>query len=269
MDDIEYRVLRRVEVYFVTRRGETCHFLSLSTTFTSQHHDLQTLHQRLPITLAPSPAMDNNNPNRLYLNFGNNDNKFVSDTRTYPTTPSTFPNPIFQSQGQGAQPAHPQSAQQQQYPAGYGAQGYFMNNPYPPTYTHQAPAGYPQAPQAAYQQRPAQASNDPTNGLVHQFSHQNLGGGRASPYGARQPSPATQRPRTAGTPGQTGYGSYLNAPMPSQSSQQQGWPEFQAAPERNPDKFGPVAQNNQKKCERLASDFFKDSVKRARDRNVR
>jgi protein-serine/threonine kinase len=213
--------------------------------------------------------MDNNNPNRLYLNFGNNDNKFVSDTRTYPTTPSTFPNPIFQSQGQGAQPAHPQSAQQQQYPAGYGAQGYFMNNPYPPTYTHQAPAGYPQAPQAAYQQRPAPASNDPTNGLVHQFSHQNLGGGRASPYGARQPSPATQRPRTAGTPGQTGYGSYLNAPMPSQSSQQQGWPEFQAAPERNPDKFGPVAQNNQKKCERLASDFFKDSVKRARDRNVR
>jgi protein-serine/threonine kinase len=57
--------------------------------------------------------------------------------------------------------------------------------------------------------------------------------------------------------------------MPSQASQQQNWPEYQLAPERNPDKYGPVAQNNQKKCERLASDFFKDSVKRARDRNVR
>jgi protein-serine/threonine kinase len=220
--------------------------------------------------------MDNNNPNRLYLNFGNNDNKFVPDSRTYPTTPSTFPNPIFQSQGQGAQQAHPQSAQQQQqqqqqqYAAGYGGgQGYFMNNPYPPSYAHQGQPAYPQAPQAAYQQRPAPASNDPTNGLVHQFSHQNLGGGRASPYGAaRQPAPATQRPRTAGAPGQAGYGGYLNAPMPSQSAQQ-NWPEFQVAPERNPDKYGPVAQNNQKNCERMASDFFKDSVKRARDRNVR
>jgi protein-serine/threonine kinase len=57
--------------------------------------------------------------------------------------------------------------------------------------------------------------------------------------------------------------------MSSQSSQEQDLPEFQAAPERNLDKFGPVAQNNQKKCERLASDFFKDSVKRARDRNSR
>jgi protein-serine/threonine kinase len=54
--------------------------------------------------------------------------------------------------------------------------------------------------------------------------------------------------------------------MPTQASHQ---PEFQLAPERNPDKYGPVAQNNQKKCERLASDFFKDSVKRARERNLR
>lgn len=234
-------------------------------------------HRPSSITATPSSMMDSNNPNRLFLNFGNNDTKFTPDSRTYPTTPSTFPNPIFQSQAQGAQQAHPQSAQQQ-YATGYTPQGYFMNNPYPPSYPNQAPAGYPpapSAPQATYQQRPAPVpNNDPTNGLVHQFSHQNLGGGgggggRASPYGARQPSPANQRPRTAGTPGQAGYGSYLSAPMPSQASQQQSWPEFQLAPERNPDKYGPMAQNNQKKCERLASDFFKDSVKRARDRNVR
>lgn len=153
-----------------------------------------------------------------------------------------------------------------------------MNNPYPPAATYTGPGTYqgasaggphaPQVPQPAY--RPAPTLNtDATNGLVHQFSHQNLGGGgRASPYGSRQPAPASQRPRTAGTPGQSGSGGYLNAPMPSQASQQQSW-YFQAAPERNPDKYGIVAHNNQKKAERLASDFFKDSVKRARDRNVR
>ena len=215
--------------------------------------------------------MENSNPNRLYLNFGNNDSKYTADTRTYPTTPSTFPNPIFQSQGQGVQ--QPQNSQQQQYSTGFAPSGYFMNNPYPPNYPNQPPVAYqqaPQAPQASYQQRAAPvANNDATNGLVHQFSHQNLGGGRASPYGSRQPSPANQRPRTAGAAGQPAYGSYLSAPMPSQASQQQNWPEYQLAPERNPDKYGPVAQNNQKKCERLASDFFKDSVKRARDRNVR
>ncbi len=45
--------------------------------------------------------------------------------------------------------------------------------------------------------------------------------------------------------------------------------QFQAAPERNPDRYGPNANNNQKKCSQLATDFFKDSVKRARERNQR
>ena len=148
-----------------------------------------------------------------------------------------------------------------------------MSNPYPPTYPQQPPVSSyqqaPQAPQTSYQQRPAPIqTNDATNGLVHQFSHQNLGG-RASPYGgARQASPS-QRPRTAGAPGQQpSYSSYLNAPMPS-APQQQNLPEFQSAPERNPDKYGPLTQTNQKKCAQLAEAFFKDSVKRARDQNVR
>ena len=226
--------------------------------------------------------MENNNPSsRLFLNFGNTDPKFqAADSRTYPTTPSTFPNPIFQNQGQaqGNQQAHIQNGQQQQpYSTGFAPAGYFMNNPYPPSYPQPPPstqqAGYqqaPQAPQAAYQQqRGAAPIADATNGLVHQFSHQNLGGGRASPYGSRQPSPA-QRPRTAGAQGQqAGYGSYLNTPMPSQSTHQQHQPEFQVAPERNPDKYGHSAQTNQSKCKTLAESFFKDSVKRARDRNLR
>ena len=53
--------------------------------------------------------------------------------------------------------------------------------------------------------------------------------------------------------------------MPTQTPQY----EFAAAPERNPDRYGPNANNNQKKCSQLASDFFKDSVKRAKERNQR
>jgi protein-serine/threonine kinase len=218
---------------------------------------------------------NNNNSNRFYLNL-NNDRPAFPD-RAYPTTPSTFPNPIFPTQAQGggggSQPAQNSQQQQQQQPysTGFAPSGYFMNNPYPPTYPQQPPASsytQPQAPQASYQQRPAPTNpNDATNGLVHQFSHQNLGG-RASPYGARQPSPS-QRPRTAGATGQqAGYGNYLNAPMPN-APQQQNWPEFQPAPERNPDKYGPLTQTNQKRCSQLAEAFFKDSVRRARDRNVR
>ncbi|KAJ5047097.1 uncharacterized protein L3040_002940 [Drepanopeziza brunnea f. sp. 'multigermtubi'] len=225
---------------------------------------------------------DNPNANRFYLNL-NNDRPAYPDRAQYPTTPSTFPNPIFPSQSQGAQqgqvqPAQNQQQQQQQqqaYGSGFAPSGYFMNNPYPPNYPQQPPGsagGYqqsPQAPQPSYQQRPAPPA-DATNGLVHQFSHQNLGGGgggRATPYGSRQPTQG-QRPRTAGASGQSAaYSSYMNAPMPT--APQQTWPEFQPAPERNPDRYGPLAQTNQKKCSSLAEAFFKDSVKRARDRNVR
>jgi protein-serine/threonine kinase len=218
--------------------------------------------------------MANNNDNRFYLNL-NQDRPAFSD-RAYPTTPSTFPNPIFPSQGQAAQQSQGQNVQQQQqqpYSTGFGPSGYFMNNPYPAAYPQQPPTAYQQAPpqQASYQQRPVPAQNtDATNGLVHQFSHQNLGGAaRTNPYGGRQPSPS-QRPRTAGAQGQqAGYGSYLSAPMPSQAAQQKNWPEFEPAPERNPDKYGSLTQTNQKKCSQLAESFFKDSVKRARDRNVR
>ncbi|PMD48714.1 kinase-like protein [Hyaloscypha variabilis F] len=216
--------------------------------------------------------MDNNNGRPFYLNL-NNDRQAFPDRTTYPTTPSTFPNPIFPTQAQsGGQQTQAQSSQQQPYSTGFAPAGYFNNGQYPPSYPQQPPASNYQAlqaPQASYQQRPAPTNpNDATNGLVHQFSHQNLGG-RASPYGgARQPSPS-QRPRTAGATGQqASYNNYLNAPMPA-APQQQNWPEFQPAPERNPDKYGPLTQINQKRCAQLAEAFFKDSVRRARDRNLR
>lgn len=213
-----------------------------------------------------------NNGNRFHLNLNNNNDRPQLNDRAYPTTPSTFPNPIFPPQAQGGQQWQGQNAQQQQYPASNAPQGYFMSNPYPPQYPQQPPASTypqaPQAPQASYQQRPAAAyqGNDATNGLVHQFSHQNLGG-RASPYGAARPAQqSSQRPRTAGAPAQQGYNNYLSAPMPNQPAAHV--PEFERAPERNSDKY-PAAHTNQTRCAQLSEGFFKDSVKRARDRNVR
>lgn len=45
--------------------------------------------------------------------------------------------------------------------------------------------------------------------------------------------------------------------------------EFVVAPERNPDGYGSRVRQNRAKCSQLAADFFKDSVKRARERNLR
>jgi protein-serine/threonine kinase len=204
--------------------------------------------------------------NRLFLNFAGNSDRFQQNDRAYPTTPSTFPQPVFpQGQGQAQQNSnHP-------YPtAPHAPAGYFMNNPYPPQYPQQAQTSqFTSSQQTSNPTAYTPRNNDPTTGLAQQFSHQNLrDAGRASPQPTR--GPLAQRPRTAGATGQQpSYNSYMSAPMPSLSSSQQYLPEFQAVPERNPDKYGPLAQNNQKRCAQLAADFFKDSVKRARDRNVR
>lgn len=45
--------------------------------------------------------------------------------------------------------------------------------------------------------------------------------------------------------------------------------EFVQAPERSPDRYGPRVRQNRTKCSQLAADFFKDSVRRARERNLR
>ncbi|PTB69883.1 serine/threonine protein kinase [Trichoderma citrinoviride] len=196
---------------------------------------------------------------RLHLNFDNS--RPAANDRAFPTTPSTFPQPVFS----GPQSGSMQSQQQQQpYGAGYPPQGYFAQNQYAQQqYPGQAVTS--DYPNAAYP--PQAGTNDPNTGLAHQFSHQNLGGGaaRGGQYAARGPS--SGRPRTAGGSGQqASYGNYA-PPMPSQGAVSS--PEFQPIPERNPDKYGTNANSNQKKCSQLAADFFKDSVKRARERNQR
>ncbi|KAL6357851.1 hypothetical protein LRP88_08028 [Fusarium phalaenopsidis] len=206
--------------------------------------------------------MDSNN-NRLFLNFGNsNDRLTASDRAAYPTTPSTFPQPVFPP-ASGQQPGL--QAQQQAYAGGYAPQGYFNQNQYT-QYQGQPLNDYAQP--AGYQPRSnTPGTNDPNTGLAHQFSHQNLGGAARAQAYARGPSPG-QRPRTAGASGQPAYSGYMNAPpMPNQPAAPVE--EFQRAPERNPDRYGTNANSNQKKCSQLAADFFKDSVKRARERNQR
>ena len=139
-----------------------------------------------------------NPQDRLYLNFGNDERNYQpnnNDARTYPTTPSTFPQPVFQQGPTGQDPYA-----QQQMANGYGAQGGYLSQHYA---YQQAQGQYQQnlqSPQTAYQlQRPTgYGHNDATNGLVHQFSHQNLGGASRQPggYGMRQ-QVTGQRPRTA------------------------------------------------------------------------
>ncbi|KAI2629473.1 serine/threonine protein kinase [Xylaria nigripes] len=202
-------------------------------------------------------------PNHLRLNFGNNE-RLASSDRAYPTTPSTFPQPVFPNPSQQhATAQQPQSVQQ--YAGGYPPpNAYYAQSPYQQYPPSQA-VDYATQSAAAYQPRAnTPGTNDPNIGLAHQFSHQNLGGSgpRPNAYGALGAPSAQNRPRTAGSTGQ--QPNYSSVPQPSRSSE-----HFQQAPERNPEKYGVNANNNQKKCSQLAADFFKDSVKRARERNLR
>ncbi|KAI0126095.1 kinase-like domain-containing protein [Xylariales sp. AK1849] len=214
--------------------------------------------------------------NRLFLNLGDNNQRQAPgvNDRAYPTTPSTFPQPVFPNQQPGV--AQQPQVPAQQYQGGYqAASNYFQGAQGYQSYAPQGGADYGQSQyaSAAYQPRSnTPGTNDPNVGLAHQFSHQNLGGAaRASPYAQRGPSPA-QRPRTAGSSTQQQHAAYSNnymnaPPMPAQNTRPAE--VFQAAPERNPEKYGQNSNNNQKKCSQLAADFFKDSVKRARERNLR
>lgn len=212
-------------------------------------------------------TIDNRQPNRLHLNFGfNNAPNFGQERgQAFPTTPSTFPQPFPNAAGQQEVWGVQQSS------SGLNNQGYFYNNPTPyqpqnqPQYQHNLPS-----PSGGY--RSPGGYNDGTNGLVHQFSHQNLGGANtprsASPYG-RQPSPGNQsRPRTAGTSGQPQYGSYLNAPMPHSQNQQPSIYDDEL-PVRNAERFSMSIVNRAKLQTELAGQFFKENVERARDRNGR
>ncbi|KAI9878771.1 MAG: Serine/threonine-protein kinase [Pleopsidium flavum] len=224
--------------------------------------------------------MDPNN--RLHLKFGAfNDRTYPpSNERTYPTTPSTFPQPIFNNQaGQGGQIGQDYLGSQLQSPNGYGGGGgYFMSNLYQqPPYGQQQQNQYQsqfqqqnvQSPQPSYQQRQGvYATTDATNGLVNQFSNQNLGSSarQNNPYG-RHPSPS-QRPHTAGGTGQQQLGNHLAPPMPGYGLHPKSSAD-EEPPERNPEKYSANVAKRGKVVEAMIKSFFEQNVQRARDRNIR
>lgn len=146
--------------------------------------------------------MDKNRP--IPILRPNNDTNALSHDQ-YPTTPSTFPQPVFQatsslrddgthSQTQTAQPP---------YSGGFAPSGYFAQSHHLPQYPAQPPPSRP-------------GITDPNAALVRKFSHQNLGGdARPSPYGFHGLAPS-QRPRTGYLPGQNmpNFDSRMAPPMP-------------------------------------------------------
>lgn len=213
----------------------------------------------------PNGQQSNNQqqvPNRLHLNFGfsNQQHNFAAEQgRAFPTTPSSFPQPYPNSSGQ-----QEVWGTNQQPSSGFTPSGYFMNNPY--TSQIQQQQTNLQAPSAAYRSPTSPSNyNDGTNGLVQQFSHQNLNSPRAASPFNRQPSPA-QRPRTGGqTPTQQQYSQFL-AP---QSPREQPSVYDEEPPVKNPERFSTSISNRAKLQTELTGTFFRDSVERAKDRNER
>ena len=208
----------------------------------------------------------------LRLNFGgaggyNNDRNYAAtDGRVFPTTPSTFPQPVFPSQG--GQPSNDFLG------AGPPSGGYFITSPYQPQFSHQQPNQYQQsnvaAPQGAYQQRPGGFNaNDPTSGLARQFSNQNLGSSQrqGNPFG-RQPSPSSQRPRTTGGGGGQPYGNHLSPPIGGAGGRSEN-EEDERPPEKNAEKYSTNITKRGQGLHVLVEAFFKENISRARDRNIR
>lgn len=219
--------------------------------------------------------------NRLHLNFGaggyNNDRNYpTSDGNVYPTTPSTFPQPVFRNQA--AQTPAEHQISQAQSPTGYGGPaGYFVNPSQQAPYGQQQQAQYPgqyqqQVPsssQSSFPQRQGgYATNDPTSGLAHQFSNQNLGSAQrqGNTYG-RQPSPI-QRTRPGGANGQQNYGGFLAPSMPMSNSQSQSL-VTEEPPEKDPEKYSANVGKRGQGLHVLVEAFFKENITRARDRNLR
>lgn len=204
--------------------------------------------------------MDPNN-NRVNMNYGYNDRNYnAANNRAYPTTPSAFPQPIYQSQGQQEyiDPSNPAYAP-----------GYFVPNPLSQQQQYAAQQQYAQqqglqSPQPAYQARPGYA-NDATNGLIQQFSNQDLNANRGGFFN-RTNSPS-QRPRTAGgSPAQgQAQAAHLAPPVPRSPRPPAENEELQ----RFPDRYSENVHKRGKAAKELVTVFFHENIERARDRNMR
>ena len=243
---------------------------------------------------------------RLHLNFGglgggpayNNDRNYTpTNERVFPTTPSTFPQSVFQS----SHPANDYVGAQVQQNAYSGQAGYFPTGAYQAQYSspqspyQQAPGQYQgqyqnqyqqqnlAAPQPSYQQRQnGYNSNDPTSGLARQFSNQNLGAPQrqASPLN-RQPSPNPRfHPNSQQAQGQQSRNQQIYAsnqhsqsnllvPQTADNSNQLLSPSVEEPPEKNGDKYSNNVAKRGHGLHALVEAFFKENIVRARDRNLR
>ncbi|KAL1952686.1 hypothetical protein VTO42DRAFT_4449 [Malbranchea cinnamomea] len=206
------------------------------------------------------------NGNRLRLNFGFNDNRPFTpqNNRAYPTTPSTFPQPIYSNQG-GQDYMDPHGAQNM-----YN-QGYFVNNPYAQQQQyHQGQQQYALAnvasPQQAYPPRSPYQANDVTNGLVQQFSNHGLDSPPRSQGYNRNAPPQGQRPRTGNSPAPSQSPGHLAPGMSNRSSLPAG--EEDELP-RHPERYSENVHKRGKVAKELVTVFFRENIERARDRNVR
>lgn len=215
------------------------------------------------------PNRDNNlDSSRLRLNFqfDNQQPTDAGNSRFYPTTPSTFPQPIYGQQQQDYQGnvlSPIPSTQQQSY---FTTHPFTQQNPqFAQQYQYQQNL---QSPQPSYQtnQRQFMQNNvhDGTSGLVQQFQNQDLS---AAPRGGfnRTPSPATQRPRTAGEARthQQQYQGHLAPPMPRPS------PKAEEEEQPNPRKYSDNISKRGTAAKQLVMSFFQENIERARDRNAR
>ena len=210
--------------------------------------------------MAYQDPQDPRNPdNRPHLTFGTNERGLAADTgRAFPTTPSTFPQPVYPSQNGQTEVWGTQQPPPSQYPGG------------PPSYfTQHVNLQQNQAltPGSSGYRPPGGGYNDGTNGLVHQFSHQNLGTAStprsASPYG-RTGTPTGNRPRTPAAQNQSQqYSSHLSTSYIAAS------PQDDELPPKNPDRYADNIYRRSKNSTEQVSNFFKDNVQRAKERNQR
>jgi protein-serine/threonine kinase len=221
------------------------------------------------------------NDNRLRLNFqfDQQHNFDTSNARVYPTTPSTFPQPIYGTQtqdyGAGMLSPNPNAGQgyfnnaayaphQQQQ---YGQQAPPQPQPQPQQHQYQYQQQHQnlQSPQPAYQMNSRQyAPNQPdgTNQMIQQFSNQDLSANNRAAM-ARTPSPANaQRPRTAEARPNP-YQAHLAPPMPRSTPK----PEEEEQP--NPRKYSDNVIRRGTAAKQLVNSFFQENIERARDRNTR
>lgn len=218
-------------------------------------------------TSAHNDPNDPRNPNnRLHLNFNYGERNFTADAaRAYPTTPSTFPQPVFPDPRTGQPEVW--GAQQQTPSTNFGGPpSYFMQS-----VQYQAPGQYANGNTGAAPAAPAARNyNDGTTGLVHQFSHQNLGASplptprSQSPYARNAPIP---RPRTAGNQGTSAQQYASSTPAPAMPSAYDAGQE--KLPPRDREKYSDNVYKRTKISTEMVGSFFKDSVQRARDRNQR